>query len=60
MNKERHCKNTVFAHSTGIYKAHKLDYKKGIIGGYLLFPGYGVSNPYREFDIVDCSIKEVK
>lgn len=51
--------HTVFAHATGIYKAYTIDRAAGKIGGYLLFPGNGQGNPYREFYITECTIKEI-
>ena len=50
-------KATVFLTKEGLFEASDIDRKKGMIGGYKLFPEFGKSNPYRTFWIVDVQIK---
>jgi hypothetical protein len=51
--------NIVFLTENGLYEAYDIDQQRGKIGGYMLFPVHGESNPYREFDLTKINIKEL-
>jgi hypothetical protein len=57
---KKRIKATVFLAEGKVYEAYDIDRRRGKIGGYKLFPAYGQSNPYREFDIAHVEIRELR